>query len=437
MANKRRPKKVKAPYRKYVAGQGFVHTRGFNNNDDAVGITVQQDRHPNGEVFRTPQGSYIYDVHTESIVQVEPAPEVPGSLRDKMGDFQAHNAVLPWEVFDIVLRLCPKVEPQFLLVCRHWYHICVPLLYASPRLQSRNFSQFVDAVVNNRKKRLGENVMDLDLSNIIQSGKNSYVSKLLRRCSPKLRRFTAPQTSFGYAPLISLKACRRLQFLDLGLVSETVQLGELFSAIKEFTSLTHLSFPRSSVDCSGFRNFEWPPNLQYLKLSGGITNEFVRETEFPRTIRTLEFSFCPQINEHAVYTVLAKIGDSLRHLYFHYPMPTLHGTSLDFVFRYCTNLVTLQLTVDYCSKWAFSEHMLVALSSPRPLKTLLLECSGNLGQAFKVHPDDITIALAEDRLPNLDTIRVSSKVGWDMRSSDVTDLISYLEDQNGSLYIKY
>lgn len=30
MANKRRPKKVKPPYRKYVGGVGFTHTQGFS-----------------------------------------------------------------------------------------------------------------------------------------------------------------------------------------------------------------------------------------------------------------------------------------------------------------------------------------------------------------------------------------------------------------------
>ncbi|SCU96552.1 LAFA_0G06898g1_1 [Lachancea sp. 'fantastica'] len=435
MANKTRPKKVKAPYRKYVGGQGFVRTLGFTANS-----ADEEQVRTSGEIFHTPQGAYYYDVGTDSVVHLEvnvndstSSVQSGGSNKNDRGV----DAVLPLEIFELILSFCTVIEPQFLRVCRSWYRISVPLLYAAPELHSRNFGQFVDTVINNRKKRLGVYVRDLDLSNIIQSGKNSYVSKLLRRCSPILRSFTAPQTSFGYAPLISLKSCQQLQYLDLGLVSETVQLSELFSAIKRFAHLTHLSFPRSSIDCSGYREFEWPPNLRYLRLSGGISNEFVRETTFPRTIRTLEFSFCPQINEHSVYTVLARIGDILKHLYFHYPMPTLHGSSLDFVFRYCPNLITLQMTVDYCSKWAFSENILTFTSTPRPLRKLLLECSGNLGQSFKVHPDDITIALAEDRLPNLKVVRVSSKLGWDMKSSDVSDLISYLEDQDGSLYINY
>ncbi|CUS22177.1 LAQU0S04e09956g1_1 [Lachancea quebecensis] len=435
MANKRRPKKVVVPYRKYVGGQGFVNNRQPSIEAESGENKATKGSRANGDVFHTPQGTYYYDVDTESVIQIKPPTPVPVALQVDPEDAQA--MVLPWEVLALVLKQCERIEPQFLAVCWHWYSICVPLLYRIPKLSSGNFSQFVDAVVNNRKKRLGENVVELDLSMIIQSGKNSYVSKLLRRCSPKLQSFIAPQTSFGYAPLISLKSCRQLRYLDLGLVSETVQLGELFSAIKEFRSLTHLSFPRSSVDCEGFRDFDWPPNLQYLKLSGGITNEFVRESTFPRTIKKLEFAFCPQIDEHSVYTVLVKIGDRLTHLNFHYPMPTLQGSSLDAVFRYCLNLRVLQLPVDYCSKWAFSEYMLTPLPSPRPLCTLMLDCSGNLGQAFKVHPDDITIALAEDRLPHLRTLRVSSKLGWDLEGRDVNDLISFLNDQHADFRISY
>ncbi|SCW00147.1 LAFE_0B10484g1_1 [Lachancea fermentati] len=429
MANKRRPKKIKAPYKKYVAGQGFVHTRGFTGSDSLETPDASKD-----SIIHTPQGDYFYDINTESVVHINSRPSLPRSEDCLDGEAEM---VLPWEIFGLVLMQCERVEPQFLCVCRHWYLMCLPLVYHTPQLTSRNFHKFVDTLINNRKKKLGEYVINLNLSTIIQSGKNSFVSKLLRRCSARLEHFTAPQTSFGYAPLISLKSCHQLKYLDLGLVSETVQLRELFSAIKGFSNLTHLSFPRSSVDCDGFREFVWPPNLKYLKLSGGITNEFVRETTFPLTIKTLEFSFCPQINEHAVYTVLAKIGDRLRHLYFHYPMPALHESSLDYVFRYCSNLLSIQLSVDYCSKWAFSENLLTPLPYSRPLRTIILECSGNLGQAFKVHPDDLTIALVEDRLPNLRTIRVTSKLGWDMNSDDVSDLVSCLEDQDGSVYVNY
>lgn len=400
MVNKLRPKKVKAPYRKYVAGQGFIHTRGFTSQE--------------------------YDLQEgEELLEGDGSLQIQGPL------------VLPWEIQGLILQNFDRITVQHLLVCRAWYLMCIPLLYKSPRLSSKNYALFVSTIVDNRRKRLGENVKDLDLSTILQSGKNSSISKVLRRCSPSLEQFTAPQTSFGYAPLISLKACNNLKYLDLGLVSETVKLKELFHAIQNFRHLTHLAFPRSSVDCEGYQDFQWPPNLQYLKLSGGITNEFLGGTHWPKSITTLGFSSCPRLDEQGLYRVLSQIGDNLKHLYFHYPLPQLRDNSLDYVFRYCSNLISLQLMVDYCSKWAFSEHMLPPLVYPRPLRTIYLESSGSLGIAFKIHPDDFTIAIMEARLPHLKNISISSKLNWDVKSDDVTDLVSVFEDQGGSLYLSY
>ncbi|CAH01501.1 Pfu1p [Kluyveromyces lactis] len=426
MANKRRPKKVKPPYRKYVGGVGFTHTQGFSQIAEENDTTnIQKFNELQINEIRNPSDS------EESRLQGD-------SVRSDVTDYGGMK--LPLEIFDLTISMMSPqdIRMNLVLVCRAWYLICIPKLYRTPKLTSRNFLKFVETVLADRKRKTCEHVVHLDLSPIIQSGKNSYVSKVLRRCSKNLVSFTAPQTSFGIAPLISLKSCQNLKYLDLGLVSETVNLKELFLAIKNFHELTHLSFPRSSIQCDGYRDFQWPPNLQYLKLSGGITNEFVQETIFPNTIKILEFSFCPQINEHSIYTVLAKIGDNLTQLYFHYPMPALKDNSLDHVFRYCSNLKVLQLMIDYCTRWVFSEYFFTQLPYPRPLRTLILECSGHLGQTFKVHPDDLTIAICEGRLPCLKIIRISSRLGWDSQGDDVGDLVSSLEEENGgSMYITY
>lgn len=451
MGNKLRPKKAKAPYRKYVAGEGFAHTWGFTPaSSPAIEGELTEDvvtsipKEKGIEIINTPQGQYYYRESTESIVHIKARQKgSKGSKHQTSQTFpedgqRTGQMYLPWEVQRLILKFSGEcVDPSYLLVCKCWYLMCLPLIYRHPVLSSKNFNSFVDTVISNRKKKIGGYVVELDLSTILQSGKNSFVSKLLRRCSPSLEKFTAPQTSFGYAPLISLKSCHQLKYLDLGLVSETVKLKELFAAIKNFSHLTHLAFPRSSINCDGFREFQWPKNLQYLKLSGGITNEFVRETQWPRSITTLEFSYCPQVDEHAVYRVLSQIGDKLQHLYFHYPMPSLNENSLDYVFRYSSHLLSIQLMVDYCSRWVFSEHMLAPLVFPRPLRTIYLECSGSLGLASKIHPDDFTIAIMESRLPCLKNISVSSKLGWDMNGDDVSDLVSVFEDQGGSVYLSY
>ena len=127
-------------------------------------------------------------------------------------------------------------------------------------------------------------------------------------------------------------------------------------------------------------------------------------------------------------------------------MPALRENSLDFIFRYCRNLLSVRLQVDYCSKWLFSEYILTPIEpdlplevrrQARPLRTIYLDCSGSLGLASKIHPDDFTIALLESRLPSLKNISVSSKLGWDMNGDDVADLLTAFEEQDGSLYVSY
>ncbi|CCH58098.1 hypothetical protein TBLA_0A02980 [Henningerozyma blattae CBS 6284] len=478
MANKSRPSKVTAPYRKYVAGQGFTTVRASKTNKLAgasTNTTTTKSTVPPEmvDVISTPQGYYYYNEETESIVHIKPVITEEEMIKIQTEKEQLYKDIgpmkLPFEIQSLIIKysaIDSHIDVSFALVCKTWYLLVLPLLYQTPRLTSQNFSKFINTVLNtsnsaaakkNNKYALvkppkspfnsikfGEYVHELDLSTILQSGKNSNVSKLLRRCSHTLEKFTAPQTSFGIAPLISLKACHNLNYLDLGLVSETVKLKDLFVAIKNFQNLTHLSFPRSSVDCEGFQKIKWPENLKYIKLSGGITNEFVQETEWPQTIKTLEFSYCPRINENSIYIMLSKIGNNLENLYFHYPMPSLNDNSLDNIFLYCENLINIKITIDYCSKWIFNENYLTKLhlterkcNKRRPLQTIYLESSGSLGIATKIHPDDFTIALMEDRLPCLKNISVSSKLGWDMNSEDVEDLVSVMEDQGGSIYVTY
>ncbi|AAS50314.1 AAL052Cp [Eremothecium gossypii ATCC 10895] len=430
MAGKRRPKKARAPYRKYVAGQGFVHTYGVSSTESSA--------HDESGLFPADSGVQVSDDDiARRLVDMTLSASAAFAGGAAPIPYPGHSMVLPWELQFLVLSKCKTIETHFMQVCRRWYIMCLPLIYRAPRLSSKNFYKFVETLVAARKQNYGQYVVDLDLSMIIQSGKNSFVAKVLRRCSQHLEHFTAPQTSFGIAPLISLRSCSNLRYLDLGLLSETVKLKQLFEAINGFQHLTHLSFPRSSIACEGFREVAWPQSLVYLKLSGGITNEFIREAALPHTIRTLEFSFCPQVDEHSIYMLLSKTGESLEYLRFYYPMPALGDKSLDYVFRYCSNLLGVQLVVDYCSKWAFSEHLLSPLAYPRPLRSIVLESSGSLGLSFKIHPDDITIAVAEDRLPCIRDVRISSRLGWDSHSSDVEDLVSVLDDRDANLYVKF
>ncbi|GME81276.1 unnamed protein product [Ambrosiozyma monospora] len=285
------------------------------------------------------------------------------------------------------------------------------------------------------RKRFTNYVKVLDLAHTIQAGKNSYVSKLLRRFSESLEVFVSSQTSFGISPLVSLRLCSNLKVLDLHLVSETVNLKELFKAIEHCQHLEQLSFPRSSITCEDF-NIKWPENLWFLKIQGGITDEFLFGSWFPETITNLEFSHCPHITGDSVNDLLMRIGMNLTHLSIYYPMPNMKPNSMDTVFLYCPNLIFLYINIEYISRDAFDENLLPLLEGDydRPLRTLVIDASGLLGEGAKLHPDDLTIAVCEERLPELVSLKLSRLLGWDFQGDDVSDLVNELEIRDGSLY---
>jgi len=345
---------------------------------------------------------------------------------------------LPLELIIMILRLSygknEQIPLHYLRLNKILYHILLPELYHRPKLTSPNFMSFMESIFDsNKKKKNYDYVRELDLSTIIQSGKNSFISKLLRRCSKNLTTFIAPQSKFGFSPLISLRQCSQLRILDLRLVSETMNLEELFTSLQRLPVLEQLSFPRSSVSFEPTKHI-WPKKLWYLRLSGGISDEFLMRSNLPKSVTYLEFSHCPSIHADGIYHVLDKVGANLTHLYIHYPMPGLRTNSMDMIFQYCPNLQFLYIHIDYITREVFDEELLPALEAPRPLKTLWLDSSGMLGQSFKIYPDDLTIALSEGRLPCLKTLRISRKLGWNFNNDDCQDLVNELQDQDGDVY---
>lgn len=341
---------------------------------------------------------------------------------------------LIWYIMDI-LSLQGLLRPRFLLLNRLIYFLGVPLLYRHPRLRGDNFYAFVDTISSSKK--LGEHIRHLDLSHVNHSGKNAFVAKLLKRSRPFLESFTAPQTSFGLGPLMALRGCTHLVSLDLRLVSETLNLGELFASIRQLTNLTHLLFPRSSIEINDYKSVVWPPRLTYLRVSGGISDDFLMELEFPPLIRHMEFAHCPQVHHYGFQHMLLEFGRNLRLLRIQFPMPGLQSNSLDSVFELCPNLRVLEVLVDYLSAEFFDEQNLLALAGGRPLTTLYIDSSGMLGTTDKLDPIDMALAISEGRLPNLRHVRCTAKLGWDPLSEFVSFIASELEDRRGGLYIGY
>lgn len=357
--------------------------------------------------------------------------------RYTLADPSRKSIYLPPEIIDMIIgKMSGPVSSDLLFVSRSWYAAAIKYIYMSPTLNVNNYAKFVETISSSDS--LGPLVKILDLRNIIQSGKNSYTARLLRRCASSLEVFIAPQTSFGFSPLISLRQCHKLHTLDLSLVSETVDLRELFLAIRNLKELRRLEFPRSSVFCRQYDNI-WPSAIEYLGLAGGISNDFVTETMFPHTIRHLSLSHCPFINSESTRLLAGKLGQHLTSLKVLYPLPALRPNALDSILFLCPRLEVLTASVDYISRYVFARPNLptdeVGRVVAHPLKNLTLDSSGMLGQTRKINADDICLAILEGKLPNLRFVRISNKIGWNPQDDDMSELVEVLEERNGGVWM--
>ncbi|KAI5969162.1 hypothetical protein CANMA_001829 [Candida margitis] len=344
----------------------------------------------------------------------------------------------PAEIFYKIFQILDswgKLHPKLMRVCKVFYAMILPLIYRAPHLRATNFFNFVETLSNNKK--LGNYIYSLDLAYVIQSGKNAFVARLLKQSRNNLETFIAPQTSFGLGPLIALKNSQSLKVLDLRLVSETVNLAQLFHSIENLSSLTHLSFPRSSIEITDHEKITWPPRLTFLRLSGGISDEFLYHSNFPKSITNLEFAHCPAISDLGLKQVLYRVGVQLTTLKVQYPMPALKQNTLDEVFCFCPHLRVLEISVDYVSSLFFDEQYLGYLDFPRPLRTLYINSSGMLGTSTRLDPMDLAVALDDDRLPLLKNIQCTAKLGWDPKSDSVEFIVDKLDERGGGLYIGY
>lgn len=409
-------------------------TRMDITSDDDLDHTEDKPESIQGPIWSRSQFAKV-DLLSAALHQTVEKKQVHPNQRDRN---EVGKVKLPFEIlihiFDI-LDYKGKLGPEHLRICKDLYCGLLPKIYCSPKLKSRNFASFMDTVVSS--KHVGNLIKELDLSYIIQGGKNASVARLLKRTKENLELFVAPQASFGLGPLIALKNCKKLRILDLSLVSEKLNLQELFVSISNLRDLTHLSFPRSSVELNDVKGITWPTNLSFLRLSGGITDDFLLHCHFPSTITHLEFAHCPHITDTGFQCILEKVGRNLRGLRVQYPMPKLKSNSLDSVLIACPFLTILEVAVDYVSSTFFDEENLSFLPFLRPLRTLYIESSGLLGTSTRIHPIDLAVAINEDRLPCLKNLRCTAKLGWNPDSDYVSYIAEKLDERDGGLYIGY
>lgn len=439
MANKSRPKKTRGVfYKKYVYGvtQEQIDNEITNNDGDwdLTNVNNKPLMSKNKGLLQNSEKSKLSDNNNED-------------------DNSDNQLKLPIEIIMKILEYTKNpYSTNHLILCRAIYFNFLWKIYEYPVLTSNNLLTFLDVISGDNAafiKGIDENpnfqpknlklllkrkfqfmVKSLNLSNVVQSGKNSYMSKLLRRTSGSLEIFVSSQSSFGAAPLVSIKSCLKLKILDLRLVSESVNLSELFKSIECLPELEQLCFPRSSVTCDEF-DFKWPKNLWYLRLQGGITDIFAQNVRFPNTITNLEFAHCPHLTKFGLENILLNIGINLNRLTITYPMPKIGDKGADKSFWYCPNLKSIFVDIAYISWELFSEEFLVKLEEyDRPLKTIIIESTGYMGMCDKLSPNDITVAVDEDRLPCLEILGLSAMLGWDFKSEDMDDMVNELDLHN-------
>lgn len=458
MANKRRPKKTRAPYRRYVyKSNNYLadsdEDEEFEDETEQLETTLQATNNARFKGAINVQSIYVLSDQIRyqgkmwpwskfekvDILQCALQGHNPLYAHTKLEDEPTQGLMkFPAEIFVHIFEILNawgKLKPKYMRVCKLFYLLILPIIYRQPQLKATNFFNFVEAISSN--KSLGQYIHSLDLSYIIQSGKNAFVAKLMKRAGKNLEILVAPQTSFGLGPLIALKNCSNLKVLDLRLVSETLNLEELFKSIRNLTELTQLSFSRSSVEIHDYQLINWPPKLTFLRLSGGISDDFLYQLEFPPLITQLEFAHCPSISDLGFRQILYRIGANLKTLKVQYPMPGLKKNSLDQVFVYCPNLRVLEISVDYVSSMFFDEQYLGYMDYPRPLHTLYINSSGMLGTLTRLDPIDLAVALNDGRLPHLKHIQCTAKLGWDPLSDALGYIADELDERKGGIYIGY
>ncbi|KAF5096011.1 hypothetical protein D0Z00_002923 [Geotrichum galactomycetum] len=121
-------------------------------------------------------------------------------------------------------------------------------------------------------------------------------------------------------------------------------------------------------------------------------------------------------------------------------MPALLPDALNSVLRLCPKLRSFSVSVDYISRHLFElpnmpYDEITRQPVPHPLRAFYLDSSGMLGQAHKIEAIDVSLAILEDKLPELQKVTVSFKLGWNHESEDMIELAEILEEREGGVWI--
>jgi hypothetical protein len=351
---------------------------------------------------------------------------------------------LPAEIICHIISFIPSrpSSQQILWACtlvsRVWYASSISRLYTYPHLTPANFSAFVSTICPSKNAHirhtpLSQLVHRLDMSELVHHSSRSLTARLLGRLKGNIEEFVAPLASFAVNSFAALSKCVHLRVLDLSLVSTSIEVEQLFNTLATLGNLKTLFFPRSSIfkPCTwqemDERRYAWPSKLQALHLAGGIDDSFLRRQLMyaPKTMERLSIQHCSQIYTGSLLQCLRTIGPQLKHLTIRHPMTKLLPSCLNQVLIFCPSLIALRISADYIS------HSLFKLIPPsHPLQILDLDCSPTAGANVELDPDVVFVAMEEERLPDLRSVRVNVRLAWTASktvSRDAADLGDILE----------
>lgn len=342
------------------------------------------------------------------------------------GGTQNNSVHLPAEIISIVLSfLPPHARSSFatFLACtkvsRVWCSGSILYLYSYPRINPMNFPAFVSAILSDKNARMRKTplstfVQCLDMSELVHSSSRSLTAQLLGRVKGNLRLFIAPQASFALNSFAALGKCSHLTSLDLSLVWESIEMSALHAAISKLQNLETLYYPRACIDSHALHNpprppFAWPPNLKSLYLTGRADRFFITRQlpNTPETLNRLSIQNCPDLDCFYFMKCMEELGPRLKHLTVRYPMSRLVPVSANGVFAWCKSLISLHVSSDYMNHLAF-----IMIPKRHPLRVLDIDSSPIAGEEGKFHPDLVFRAIDNGKLPDLRSVRVSTRMGW-------------------------
>jgi hypothetical protein len=347
---------------------------------------------------------------------------------------------LPPEIITHILEYLPRHASTqgtlwaCTLVSRLWYTSSIALLYERPYLTGAGFNAFVQTICPSknahiRLSSLSILVKHLDMSALVHNSSRSLTARLLGRLKGHLEYFIAPQASFGISSFAALSKCTRLRTLNLSLISASIPNKLLFQTLKSLTDLEVLFFPRSSgSDPATIQEvYVWPPRMKALHLAGGIDDKFMVDqlSNVPECLEKLSIQHCTQVHAHALLTALENIGLRLHELTIRYPMPRLDSGQLDTLLMICPNLIALRVFAEYVT------NDLLSFVTKHPLRILDVESTPSYLAENALRPETLYLAVEDDRLPDLRSVRVSTRLGWretPTARQDVLDLEEAMND---------